>query len=237
MNARTDNKPNAQYNTAAPDSLAIRVTGMMRRRMYQRFLDAGGPRATDSILDVGVTSDRTYASSNYLEAWYPHKQQITAVGLDDAAFLEDQFPGLRFVRADAKALPFDDDSFDVVHSSAVIEHVGSRLEQSRFLAELFRVARRSVCITTPNRWFPVEVHTGVPLLHWLPPGTYRPLIRRLGLGFFADENNLNLLGHSDLLALCDELRIADVAVHRMRLLGWTSNLVLVATKRSSQSQA
>ena len=23
-------------------------------------------------------------------------------------------------------------------------------------------------MTTPNRWFPVEVHTRLPLVHWLP---------------------------------------------------------------------
>jgi hypothetical protein len=25
-----------------------------------------------------------------------------------------------------------------------------------------------VFVTTPNRWFPVEVHTKLPLVHWLP---------------------------------------------------------------------
>jgi hypothetical protein len=24
-------------------------------------------------------------------------------------------------------------------------------------------------VTTPNRWFPLEVHTLLPLVHWLPP--------------------------------------------------------------------
>jgi hypothetical protein len=30
-----------------------------------------------------------------------------------------------------------------------------------------RVARRAF-VTTPNRWFPLEVHTRLPLVHWLP---------------------------------------------------------------------
>ena len=42
----------------------------------------------DKILDVGVAADDTYESSNYLEQWYPHKSAITAVGLDDVAYLE-----------------------------------------------------------------------------------------------------------------------------------------------------
>jgi SAM-dependent methyltransferase len=98
--------------------------------------------------------------------------RLTACGLDDASFLEEQYPGVRFVPADGLALPFEDNSFDVVHSSAVIEHVGSRANQIRFIVELHRVARRAVCLTTPNRWFPVEVHTSVRLLHWLPPSMY-----------------------------------------------------------------
>ena len=27
---------------------------------------------------------------------------------------------------------------------------------------------RRFFITTPNRWFPVELHTCLPLVHWLP---------------------------------------------------------------------
>ena len=35
------------------------------------------------------------------------------------------------------------------------------------MREALRVGRR-VFLTTPNRWFPVEVHTRLPLVHWLP---------------------------------------------------------------------
>ncbi|MCU0837876.1 MAG: class I SAM-dependent methyltransferase [Rhodospirillales bacterium] len=218
-------EPNAQYSLLKPSSLAARIAGVMRRRMYECFMMTGGIRATDTILDVGVTSDRTYDSSNYLEAWYPQKNRLTAVGIDDAAFLTDAFPGIRFVRANGKFLPFADNSFDVVHSSAVIEHVGSRAEQARFTAELYRVARRMACITTPNRWFPVEVHTSLPLVHWLPPRHFRKLLRNLKLTFFSDEANLNLLGYSELIDLCRPLKPQRLVIERMRLAGWTSNLI------------
>ncbi len=179
-------KPNAQYNVARPDSLAIRVTAMMRRRMYERFLAVSGLAATETVIDVGVTSDRGYVSSNYLEAWYPHKDKLTAAGMDDAGFLEKEFPGVRFLFANGKALPFAEGAFDVVHSSAVVEHVGSLAEQAHFIGELYRVARRLVCITTPNRWFPVEVHTSLPLIHWLPAAKFRAVLRTIGLPFFAE---------------------------------------------------
>ena len=63
--------PNSQYNVAQPDSLAVKVAGRQRRRMYERFLTQTGVTPNETILDVGVTSDQTYSSSNYLEAWYP----------------------------------------------------------------------------------------------------------------------------------------------------------------------
>lgn len=223
-------KPNAQYNVAQPDSLAIRVTAMMRRRMYERFLAVGRLDPAETVIDVGVTSDREYMSSNYLEAWYPNKNKLTAAGIDDASFLEKEFPGVRFVFANGKALPFAEGAFDVVHSSAVIEHVGNRTEQARFIGELYRVARRLVCITTPNRWFPVEVHTSLPLIHWLPAERYRTVLRTIGLAFFADEKNLNLLDAAELLEMCQGLGIQDARVDRVRLCGWTSNLMLFLSK-------
>src|SRR5262249_19752961 len=117
--------PNAQFNLAAPDSLAARTATRARRRMYERFLSTTGLRPDETLRDVGATSDRTYESSRYLEAWYPHKHRITAAGLDDAAFLAELYPGVTFRRIEPGALPFADGIFDVVHSSAVLEHVGS----------------------------------------------------------------------------------------------------------------
>jgi hypothetical protein len=223
--------PNAQYNVAEPDSLALKATLHMRRKMFTRFVSELNPKEHEAILDVGATSDKTYESSNYLEAWYPHKSRITATGVDDASHLEALYPGVRFVAGNGKALPFSDGEFDVVHSAAVLEHVGSQEEQVRFIAELWRVARRGIFLTTPNRWFPVEVHTSIPLLHWLPVSAYRALLRRFGLSFFADEANLNLLGRGDVVRLCRRAGIADARISSVRLLGWPSNLVVSALKR------
>jgi 2-polyprenyl-3-methyl-5-hydroxy-6-metoxy-1,4-benzoquinol methylase len=66
---------------------------------------------------------------------------------------------------DGRRLPFRADSFDLVISNAVIEHVGTEKDQARFVEEHHRVGRRFV-ITTPNLLFPVESHTRVVGLHW-----------------------------------------------------------------------
>lgn len=227
-------KPNAQYNVAAPDSFPVRMAMRARRRMYQHFLNCIRPLPNETVLDVGVTSDDTYESSNYLEAWYPYKHCITAVGLDDASFLEQRYPGLKYQRADGRELPFADSTFDVVHSSAVIEHVGSNDQQRAFVSELVRVARRAVFLTTPNRWFPVEFHSVLPLVHWLPPRIFRSLLRNTRYDFLSREENLNLLDRSALRRVCEALPAKDVRIDALRLTGFVSNLMVTVVKEEAR---
>jgi hypothetical protein len=221
---------NAQYNVARPDSLPVRIAGYQRRRMFERFVQATGVGEADTIVDVGATSDRSYDHSNYLEAWHPHKHRVTAVGVDDAGFLEAVYPGMKFVQADGRELPFEDGAFDWAHSSAVLEHVGAAEKQARFLSELWRVSRKGVFVTTPNRWFPVEFHTTLPLVHWLPTGVHRPIFRALGRGFFADEANLNLLSPGTLAKAAKAAGIPNFRIDSVSLGGWPTNLLLVAKK-------
>jgi hypothetical protein len=222
----------ARWGEGAPGSLPTRVAKRQRRLMFERFLGALSPGDAEDVLDVGVTNDQLHDHSNYFEAWYPHKSRITAAGLEDASFLEEAYPGVRFVQADARDLPFSDASYDLVHSSAVIEHVGSRQNQTTFLRELWRVARHGIFVTTPNRWFPVEVHTVLPLIHWLPPETFRAILRGMGRDFFADEANLNLMSPSSLADAARAAGITNFRVETVSLLGWPSNLLLIARKGS-----
>ena len=90
----------------------------------------------------------------------------------------------------------------------MIEHVGARPEQQRFVDELLRVARRAF-VTTPNRWFPIEVHTRLPLVHWLPEAAAHRAYD-LARKPWAKENHL--LGPGDLEELFPEAR----AVRQLR---------------------
>lgn len=220
----------AYYNVAGPGSLPTRVSRYQRRRMFTAFLRIMVPAAGDTIADVGVTSDRAHDHSNYFEAWYPYKAKITAVGVEDASFLEQNYPGVSFVCANGLDLPFSDGSFDLVHSSAVVEHVGCAANQTQFLSELWRIAKRGIFVTTPNRWFPIEVHTVLPFLHYLPPRQYRRLLKRLGLDFFAEENNLNLMSKRTLSASATKAGIGPFRIYSARLFGLTSNLIFFAKK-------
>jgi hypothetical protein len=75
--------PNAQFNFADPDSLAVRVATKVRQDLFRMFISEMKPAITDYILDVGVTSDQSYSSSNYFEALYPYKDRVVTVGLQN----------------------------------------------------------------------------------------------------------------------------------------------------------
>ena len=218
--------PNAQYNLAKADSLTVRIITRMRGQLYRVFAKQFEITRADLVLDVGVTSDRSYESSNYFEQFYPWKDRIVAAGIDDARFLEELYPGLRFVHADACQLPFADLSFDYVHSSAVLEHVGCFANQRQMIAECVRVARKGICLTTPNRWFPVEVHTQLPLLHWLPKRWFRQILRGLGQKELAKEENLNLMSERDFGEAVKGIDGWQFDFASVRLLGFKSNLIL-----------
>jgi SAM-dependent methyltransferase len=78
-----------------------------------------------------------------------------------------------FFGADATRTPFPDDSFDVVYSLGVIEHIGTltghctlgpgyRAQRQRYAHEVLRVVRPGgrVLIACPNKHFPVDIQHG-----------------------------------------------------------------------------
>lgn len=208
------------------DRLAVKK----RREMFILFKHIFPENNLSQVLDVGITADKLALSSNYFEKYFTRKDKIIALSNQDGHFLEEVYPGLRFQQGDAKHLPFDNNSIDVVFSSAVIEHIGNFHNQKQMIAECVRVAKQGVFITTPNRWHPLEVHTMLPLMHWLPKSAHRFLLRTIGFKFYAQEDNLNLLDRQRLKQICQQLQIHHFSIKGIKTFGFESNLILIVKK-------
>jgi hypothetical protein len=210
---------------ALPLSLTRPILRREQRKMVQAFMRHFPPSPAMRVLDLGTNGSIEDREFYTFQATYPYPANTVACGLESPETFSRVFPEIPYVRATrGQSLPFADNSFDIVHCAAVVEHVGSRAAQRAFIAEALRVARAGF-FTTPNRWFPVELHTVLPFIHYLPKSPRERVLRSLGFEFFADEENLNLLTRKELQALVPSGRQAFIDLHYF--LGLPSNLLLV----------
>jgi SAM-dependent methyltransferase len=204
--------------------LADRVSRFNRQRKYRFFIETFKPDSSTKILDVGASEYEYHAVDNLLEKTYPHPENITVLGIDDYQEFRRRYPHVKTVTYRPGRFPFDDNEFDICWSNAVLEHVGQRERQVEFLREIRRVSRRAF-VTTPNRYFPVEVHTRIILLHYLPKPLFDRVLIACGKSF-ACGDHMNLLGVSDAKRLLHESGIERFRIVRNRLFGLTLDFIM-----------
>lgn len=139
---------------------------------FELFQSEFAPRREDRILDVGA--DPQLFSRYTFEDFYPHQERIVGGSIDFEMVRKARecYPKAQYAIFDGCALPFPDKSFDMVFSNAVIEHIVGKERQEKFAREVMRVGK-SWFITTPNFWFPLEVHYLLPFFQFLPAGVQR----------------------------------------------------------------
>jgi Methyltransferase domain len=191
-----------------------------REAKWELYRHAFPPREGERILDVGASQTDDLPGENYFLRRYPHPDQVTAVGVQDMEPLRERYPAVNFVQADGRELPFADEEFDVVHSNAVIEHVGPQEDQERFVAELVRVSKAGF-VTTPNRWFPIEAHTHLPVFHWLPRPLATAVMRRDWFVWLLSRRSFAQLFPRDV----------DFEMHVQRMGGWPATLIAIFRRR------
>lgn len=162
-----------------PHSLVNRLRG---RRMegVLRLLDGlSAARADVRILDIGGT----FAFWQYTGALERlATMKITLLNLTESEIPDDQ-PNFSQVVGSALELPFADQSFDVVFSNSVIEHVGSWRNQQVMAEEVRRVGCRHI-VQTPSFWFPMEPHARLPFFQFLPRAVRAWLIWHFNINYF-----------------------------------------------------
>jgi hypothetical protein len=194
--------------------------------MYELFISEFQPNPSTRILDLGV-SDEENNEANILEKLYPYPDNITCAGLGDGHTVISSYPGITYVRVLASnPIPFQDNAFDLIYSNAVLEHVGGVEGRLFFLREAMRVARAAF-ITVPNRWFPIEHHTGIPLIHF-SPSLFRLLLRRTPLAHWACPENLDFLDRGLLAREWPwHTRLTKIAYTGIGLGPFSSNIALI----------
>lgn len=205
----------------------------VRRKVFRQFWKAMKPTPEMRVADFGVSGHRDHPAHTFFETLYPWKERLTAIGraAESADWMSEQFPGLTFLEADLREIPLPDNYFDIGICNAVVEHAGTYDQQVRLVHEVCRVSKR-VMFTTPNKRFPVEVHTFVPLAHWLPDPQFRSVLRLLGHHDLARIEQLNPLDAETFLSLFPPDRDTRLAAAGPSLL--QTNLVCVSTNRNAQ---
>ncbi|MDR0796410.1 MAG: class I SAM-dependent methyltransferase [Tannerella sp.] len=196
-----------------------------RKRKYNLFLKRINPSDKDLILDVGFSNKEYSEVDNFLEKKYPYPQHITALGVDKDDLFKLRYPLVKAVVYDGTFFPFDNCSFDIGWSNAVIEHVGDEERQILFLKEIFRTCKKAY-ITTPNRFFPIEVHTRMPFIHWLPKRIFDKLLSYTSKRW-ATGDYMHLLSYIKIKQMLYKAGIYSYEIHKNRLLGFTMDFSIV----------
>lgn len=188
------------------------------RHGFVNILDVGGRKTYWNILPSGLLQ-RNRARVTILNL--PCDLQ----GQDDETFTH--------ATGNACAMPeYADDSFHIVHSNSVIEHVGGWTQMKQFAQEVRRVAP-NLYVQTPYYWFPVEPHYVAPFFHWLPKPARVRLIRTFTLGNRGRARNLDeaLTLIEDQPRMLDlktfRLLFPDCRIHKERLFLLTKSLIAV----------
>ncbi|MCX6743600.1 MAG: methyltransferase domain-containing protein, partial [Candidatus Parcubacteria bacterium] len=177
------------------------------------------------ILDVGYTEKEYRDSDNLIEKSYPYQEKITALGIDKPIQFSARYPKVKAVVYDGKNFPISDQQFDLCWSNAVLEHVGNEDAQILFLQEIQRVSKRSF-ISTPNKCFPIELHTKIPLLHWLPRPIFNKVLKLLNKSWAAGDY-MNLLSLKQIQGLLNKAGIRNYQLIKNKFLFWTIDFVVI----------
>jgi len=190
-------------NTIAQEHAGVRAGGLFlrlsqaqQRKLFDAFLEFAQPKSGDTMLDVGLASSTRRMGQGNFSKWAepPLRSRICVhciqpfTGLDGSGSALAQAPELPSMQ-----LPFADGEFDWVCCSGVIEHACNPGQQFQLVHELARVARKGAFMATPNRRHPIDFHSALPFMHWLPDAWRRRVLNWSGKSAESLEPRPNLL--------------------------------------------
>lgn len=145
-----------------------------------------GARNGENLLEIGT-------GSGIIALELSKKFKVTSVDIVDERVIR----GFNFKLVKGTKLPFKDNSFSIIVSNQVIEHVNNQAEH---IKEIHRCLKNGgICyLATPNKWAVFETHYRIPFLSWMPKtiaNRYLRLIKKC-------EYDVNPLSFKMLIRLC-----------------------------------
>jgi len=119
---------------------------------------------------------------------------------------------------------------DVVVSNATIEHVGSDQQQLKMLKNIVKLTKKIFIVVTPNRLHPIEFHSKIPFIHWLPKKIHRKILSVIGMSYLSKEKNMNLLKPINLVNLMKNFNNVEYEIKFVKFLMFKSNIILIGKK-------
>lgn len=205
--------------------IASRISKFNRERKWNIFTNTIPFDQNAKLLDVGFNDIEHSSVDNYIEKKYPYQQNITALGMSGKDNFIKKYPLVNVVLYDGTTFPFEQNKFDICWSNAVIEHVGDFQAQLFFIKEMCRVSK-FVFFTTPNKYFPIEVHTRTLLLHIISNKLFENYLIFIGKKW-ATGNYMNLLSKKKIVELMNAADIKNFEIKRNRLFGFTLDFVVI----------
>jgi SAM-dependent methyltransferase len=216
----------------------VRKHARAKRAKVFRESFAIGPETR--ILDIGSEDGSSIAAVLQGSQAKPHNIYIADI---DETFLERGRQRYGFTPVsipESGRLPFDDRFFDIVYCSSVIEHVtlpksevweqtsgehfrDVAVQHQRSFAEEIRRLGKRFYVQTPNKWFPVESHTWLPFVGYLPRRFLVPVLRFTN-AFWVKRTSpdWHLLSVGDMKSM-----FPDANIRKERLLGLTKSIMAI----------
>jgi len=135
------------------------------------ILDAAGERVTGRVFENGC------GVGMYVEKLSAHGGEVIGLEYDFERAVEARENSAHIINAAGEYLPFPEESFDLILSHEVIEHVQ---DDRKAIAEMVRALQPGgrLVLFCPNRGYPFETHGiywrgkykfgNIPLVNWLP---------------------------------------------------------------------
>lgn len=189
-----------------------------RRRRFQQFFARMDVPDDSVILDVGGLP------YDWLELGF--RGRVICVSLSKIREGEYGEGNVTYSRQDATELPYADQSFDVVYSNSLLEHVGH--ENQETVAKEIRRVGKYYWVQTPHRNFPLEPHYRAPFFYQMPyslrkfVATYWTSWIRKNNHYLGELDTIHLLTNGELQTLFPEAEIV-----KEKFFGFTKSIVAV----------